>query len=449
MIQMKIKTRIISYVLTSCFAVIIMLSAFIYGEMRELIFKTLDSRVADISASVLQLISEEGKSIEDTLKEDEYSDIYISISSDRKIYMTNLAKRYESPNTKSRKFTSGIFRIADKKEDDFRFINKEITLNGEKCKVLTGISLDTVKEEVDEMVRSIILASVVAFAVISILGVLISNTILRPIREIINASGNINSRNMDSRISVPPLKDEIYDLTITLNSLFDRLEKSFKLQKEFIANISHEIKTPLTVMNLITDEELQKALDTDKDTKYPMKMYDNLNRVNKLVKDIINLSYIETNQLLSVEDVDLGELVDDILENFCEMIEEKRIKVKKDFNGAAIIKGEMRLLYSMVLNLMHNAVKYNVYDGAINIYAVDGKDSLEFVIENSCPDNKNIETDKLFERFYRAEKSRSREYGGAGLGLAIVKEIVTKHRGEITALKPDTYSISFSITFMK
>lgn len=445
MIKMKIKTRIISYTFLSCFIVISVLSSFIYIEMKEIVVQTLDSNASEVEKSLFHLITSEDKSIDETVNADEYAEYYINISYMGESYASTLGRQFAPPQSGKKKFVSELYPVKGDgyTSKTFRFIRYDAVHAGSAMSILIGIPLDGIEEELNELFVSVSVSTVVSVIIISLLGVFIANTILKPVQDIVKASGNINSRNLSGRIKVPASRDEIYDLTMTLNSLFDRLEKSFNLQKEFIADISHEIKTPLTIMNIATDTAMQEAAENDSEDKYLFKMYNNLNRLNKLVKDIINLSYIETNQLASVEDIPLREVVEDITENFSEMIEEKGIRLSCLFEGEGVVRGEYRLIYSAVTNLIHNAVKYNVTGGYIQISVCDADGKTELKVENSCNDNSGVDTDRIFDRFYRAEKSRSREYGGAGLGLSIVKEIVMKHNGSVTVYKADKKTISF------
>ena len=227
---MKIKTRIISYTFFSCFIVISALSAFIYKEMKELIIHTLDSNAAMVEKSILQLVREENKPASDTIAEDEYSDIYIRMTYKGEIYQSEMSKGFLPPKAEKDKFVTTLYPLSgnDYKSKSFRFVSYKAEYEGDNINLLVGIPLDHVEEELNELFVSILITTIISIAVISLLGLFIANTILKPVQGIIKASGNINSRNMSERIKEPSTRDEIYDLTVTLNSLFDRLEKSFK-----------------------------------------------------------------------------------------------------------------------------------------------------------------------------------------------------------------------------
>jgi len=446
MIRMNIKTRIVSYVFASCFVIICLLSSYIYFEMKELIVRTLDSRISTIISGLEEQMTSSGLSLNKILTHKEYNGVYLLLNDSSASYSSALARQTGLPQSGKKKFAEEITTANGSGE--YRFVKTEIIIDGHVYSVIAGISIEGISEELEDLSVSILIGTILALIAVGTIGLFIANSILRPVKEIISSANNINSRNFSRRIPTSSTKDEIYELSVTLNNLFDRLEKSFNMQKEFIANISHEIKTPLAVLNLTVDEAIQQEDISEREAGYLMKINSNLNRVNKLVKDIINLSYLETNQLENVEDVHLKEIADEILENLSDMSEAKGLKVALAVDDC-VVRGDHRLIYSALMNLMYNAVKYTTASGEIDIALSESDDMTRFSICNTCDDIPEENLDRFFDRFYRVEKSRSRDYGGAGLGLAIVKEIVHKHNGRVSVFKPEQNRICFVIELDK
>lgn len=447
MIRMKIKTRIISYVFLSSFIVITLFSSFVYSEMKELLMKTLDSKITTIISGLKEQMEPQNAKPKDILKHKEYEGVYVLISGEEASYSSVEAEENLPPGSAQTSFSEELTPLnsKDKETKMYRFKRINTEIDGKTYQVTAGVPIEGIQDELDDLYLNLFLATVAALLAVGGMGILISNTILKPVKNIIASADTINSRNLSLRIDTPTMKDEIYELTTTLNSLFNRLERAFNMQKEFIANISHEIKTPLTVLNLTTDEALQSDELSSRETDYLIKINNSLNRVNKLVKDIINLSYIETNQLQTVEKVNLLEITDEILENLADMTDVKGLKIDLAHSGRCTADGDERLLYSALMNLIHNAIKYSPQGGNLKISIKDMHGKTEYRISNTCAGIPDESLERLFDRFYRVEKSRSRDYGGAGLGLSIVKEIVTKHGGTITVSKPDTNSLCFTL----
>lgn len=440
---MKIRTRIISYVFVSCFIVIALFSSFVYFEMRELIMTSVNSNLSTVIAGVEEQMNSDEEDLPAILKHREYRGVYLLVSGPAGTFASDMAEKVQAP-VSANKYHSAVITIDKDHKKLYRFERTKINVRGQEYEVTAGISMERIRDEMDDLFLNLLLATVGALLAVGFVGVMISNTILRPVKKIVDSAEMINSRNLSRRIEAPRTQDEISGLTATLNSLFDRLERSFNIQKEFIANISHEIKTPLTVLNLATDEALQSENLRSEETDYLIKINYNLNRINRLVKDIINLSYIETNQLDSLEDTDLRAMTEEILENLSEMTDDKKLSI--NVGGRGSVNGENRLIYSALMNLIHNAVKYTPEYGRIDILVKESNGRTEFSISNDCENIPDENLDRLFDRFYRVEKSRSREYGGAGLGLSIVKEIIAKHGGTVSVSKPEAGTIRFAFT---
>ncbi|WP_169304191.1 ATP-binding protein [Deferribacteres bacterium DY0609] len=443
---MKIRNRIISYVFASCAVVVAIFSFTVYYEMRELLMMNLDSEIRHIRNTLQDEIESSDRSLADILSDDEYSYFLIWVDGGGSVQVSPAAAGVEKPSSEKTRFLKKMVFNNNPKviSEYYRFNRKVLSIKGADYEVLTGIPIKKIEEELGEIIRTFFIAAFLSLLFIGGAGVLISNSILRPVKNIIKSSNIINSKNLSLRIDNPDTNDEIDELITTLNKLFERLERAFEMQSEFIANISHEIKTPLAVIGVLTDEELQSESLTDGELEYLNKINYNLSRINKLTRDLINLSYIETKDVELSEKVDFVPAINEILDNFSEMIADKNLNISCSFEDV-LITGNSRLIYSAISNLIHNAVKYNVRDGYIDIRTKASGGKVEFVISNSCVHVSDENINRLFDRFYRVEKSRSREYGGAGLGLSIVKEIVLRHGGTVYADRHGDTGISFTL----
>jgi signal transduction histidine kinase len=256
--------------------------------------------------------------------------------------------------------------------------------------------------------------------------------ILKPIRELNDLAGDISDKNLTQRIPEGTGRDEFTELTRTINGMLDRLQFSFSRQKRYLADASHELKSPIAVLRLFFEEAAQRS---DLPGAFQQQMDNqrlNMLRIDRLVKTLMELSVLELRTSLTRESFDLAELIRSVLEEFSPLIERAKIRVETRIPGALMMQGDGDQVRRVLINLLDNAVKYNVEGGHIGVTLSEKNATLHLCLNNTGPGIPADELPKVFEQFYRVEKSRATEYGGVGLGLSIVQEIVRLHRGTIT-----------------
>lgn len=209
-----------------------------------------------------------------------------------------------------------------------------------------------------------------------------------------------------------------------------RLEK---VRSDFVANVSHEIKTPLTSIKGFVETLLEGALDDKENAKHFLNIIqDHANRLDNLVNDLLSLSYLESKEIiLEKQKVDLNRLVNDILSGFKSQTRKKSIELISELPPGLSIAADRDKLGQVFTNLIDNAVKFNREKGLIRIYSQDLDNKVKVVIEDNGLGIPAKDIPRIFERFYRVDKARSREMGGTGLGLSIVKHIVELHDGTV------------------
>jgi len=286
-------------------------------------------------------------------------------------------------------------------------------------------------DEIMEILVGILLGLAGASLLLLLLGYGIARKILRPIKEINALARQINDDTLDRRIPLPANRDELYELTRSLNRMFDRLQASTDRQKQFIANASHELKSPLTLLMLFVEEACQRH-DLPEDLRLQLlRQSDILRRMSRLVKDLLNLSALELQNTIQTREIDLAGLTRTTLAEYEEAFAGREISCTADLPVQLLIEGDRDGIQRMLINLLDNAIKYNRPDGSISLDLVteDGMARLE--IFNTGLGLAAEDLERVFERFYRVEKSRADDYGGAGLGLSIARRIVELHGGSI------------------
>lgn len=265
----------------------------------------------------------------------------------------------------------------------------------------------------------------------SIMLVLISTKYLvQPIKQLNNATTEISEGNFSIKLDIDR-KDELGNLASSFNTMSKKLATIDTLRKELISNISHDIQTPLTnikgYMNLLENHQLN---DGEKD-QYIQVVHSEVNRLSYMTKQLLILAAIESKlDLLEISRFNVGEQLMKLIQQYQWSIMEKGIMVSYSLPDL-LIKGDAALLYSVWENLLTNAIKYNRDNGLIDIELTETNSCIEVIFKDSGIGLDQKQQERIFDRFYRADTSRTRSIEGTGLGLAIVKSIVDLHSGSI------------------
>ena len=277
--------------------------------------------------------------------------------------------------------------------------------------------------------------SLIISAVLALLGgvvtYFISGHALRPIREFSDKIEKVQAQNLaDSRIEENQVK-ELNQLSVSYNRMLERLSDAFEIQRQFTANAAHELRTPLALMQVQLDlYHSNSHPDNDADTVQMIKMVTEQNdRLNKMVKTLLDMSELQT--VGRDDEIILDALVDEVLEDLEPLAEGKNIRLIGNCKDITMVGSDI-LIYRLVYNLVENAIKYNHSGGQVTVTADRKEKHVYLSVEDTGAGIPEELKERVFEPFFRVDKSRSRELGGVGLGLALVREIVRVHDGSIT-----------------
>ena len=277
--------------------------------------------------------------------------------------------------------------------------------------------------------------SLIISAVLALLGgvatYFISGHALRPIREFSDKIEKVQAQNLaDSRIEENQVK-ELNQLSVSYNRMLERLSDAFEIQRQFTANAAHELRTPLALMQVQLDlYHSNSHPDNDADTVQMIKMVTEQNdRLNKMVKTLLDMSELQT--VGRDDEIILDALVDEVLEDLEPLAEGKNIRLIGKCKDITMVGSDI-LIYRLVYNLVENAIKYNHSGGQVTVTADRKENHVYLSVEDTGAGIPEELKERVFEPFFRVDKSRSRELGGVGLGLALVREIVRVHDGNIT-----------------
>ena len=277
--------------------------------------------------------------------------------------------------------------------------------------------------------------SLIISAVLALLGgvvtYFISGHALRPIREFSDKIEKVQAQNLaDSRIEENQVK-ELNQLSVSYNRMLERLSDAFEIQRQFTANAAHELRTPLALMQVQLDlYHSNSHPGNDADTVQMIKMVTEQNdRLNKMVKTLLDMSELQT--VGRDDEIILDVLVDEVLEDLEPLAEGKNIRLIGKCKDITMVGSDI-LIYRLVYNLVENAIKYNHSGGQVTVTADRKEKHVYLSVEDTGAGIPEELKERVFEPFFRVDKSRSRELGGVGLGLALVREIVRVHDGSIT-----------------
>ena len=298
------------------------------------------------------------------------------------------------------------------------------------------------EQEIQETKEDFLLRSVIATTIIILLSSVctyfLTKKTLTPLQKLTSEVSQIQAQNLSTQLAVPNSKDEIAQLTSSFNEMLTRLDNAFSTQKQFSANAAHELRTPLAVLqtNLEVFEKKQKPEMIEYRQLFTM-IKEQTARLSQLVGTLLDMTNLKS--VPRTDQVSLEELVDEV---FCDLdpIAEKA-GISIHFNDSSNqdlhsdVTGSYVLLYRAVYNLVENAIKYNRPHGSVSVSVKQENGQAMVLVTDTgigiSPENQK----KIFDPFFRVDKSRSRAMGGAGLGLALVDSIAKEHRGTVKVLE--------------
>ena len=291
-------------------------------------------------------------------------------------------------------------------------------------------SIQAYNNKADYKKNSLLISAILAL-IGGVVTYFISGHALRPIREFSDKIEEVQAQNLaDSRIEENKVK-ELNQLSVSYNKMLERLSDAFEIQRQFTANAAHELRTPLSLMQVQLDlYNSTRHPDNDADTLQTIKMVTEQNgRLSKMVKTLLDMSELQT--VGRDDKIMVDALVDEVLADLDPLAQKKNIKLTGKCKNITMVGSDI-LIYRLVYNLVENAIKYNHPGGQVTVTAYWKEKHVYLSVEDTGNGIPEELRERVFEPFFRVDKSRSRELGGVGLGLALVREIVRVHDGSIT-----------------
>jgi signal transduction histidine kinase len=305
-----------------------------------------------------------------------------------------------------------------------------VAIGNPEINLYIGMDLAGFYAETNRFRNAFLVMLPVALLLLAFGGWLIAHRALRPVQVIAETAAGMTTRGLDRRIPRTDADREFARLIDVINGMLERLEKSFQQAVRFSGDAAHELKTPLTILHGQIEQALQEApAGSDTQQRYG-ELLEEVRRLSAITKKLLLLSQADSGQMrLSLEPFDLSAALESMAEDVAILAPE--LKVEKKISSGVDIMADKDLLSQALQNLVTNAIKYNGKDGWIRLELFSDGRSAVFRISNSGEEIPASDRGKIFDRFYRVSKSRSREVDGIGLGLSLAREIVIVHRGEL------------------
>jgi len=449
---MKIRSRLTIWYFVVTFFILIIFSYGIFLGMRHLIYSALD-RDLDILINTIErsfdpFLGQFGILQLQTDSIDRFAEFYLVVYdvAGKRIYSSFIANRillniplpqdnlshayllktnFKQPIPFLKKNTKG--------EVVFRAIAQKINYQNQPVGwVIVGLPIERMEQSIENLQKALILGIIISVILIGIGGYFLTAKALNPVDSITKKANQISHTNLKERIDIQNPKDELGQLSLTLNSLFERLQKAFESQQQFLSDAAHELKTPLAVLRAHWESELNNPeLPLLIKEKFVHDI-ETITRLNHLINNLLLLSKSEAIQSdFESSPLQLDEILKGVIDDAVVLVENKSQKIEVTELPALMVQGDRVRLYQLFFNLVDNAMKYSPEESTIWVSLHKEEPWTVVKVRDNGVGIAAEHLSHIFERFYRVEKDRARKTGGSGLGLAICKLIAERHHGSI------------------
>ncbi len=304
-------------------------------------------------------------------------------------------------------------------------------MGNDDLRLVVGLNYDKVQAELNRLRNLYLLAMPVALLLVGAGGWMVAGRALRPLKTIARTAEQVTARGLDQRIPDSNEDPEITRLIQVLNGMIDRLEASFRQAIRFSADASHELKTPLAIMQGELESAIQSAPPGSPEQRVFSNLLEETQHLKRITGNLLLLAQADSGQLkLAVEDIPISAELEGMVEDARILAAESNIQFNLDLPPGVMVKGDRGLLRIALLNLIKNAVRYNVPGGSVGLTLV-AKPEIVVTVCNTGPGIPPLDQPRIFDRFYRVRQSESSNRDGLGLGLSLAREIVLAHQGKL------------------
>jgi heavy metal sensor kinase len=318
-------------------------------------------------------------------------------------------------------------------------------MGSDRITLMVGVNMAGFYEDADRYRRAFLGIVPIALLLLAVGGWVIAQRALKPVALITRTAEGITVRALDQRVPLIHADSELSRLVEVINGMLDRLEKSFGQAVRFSADAAHELQTPLTILQGELDDAVQHAPVGSEEQQRYSGLLEEVQRLKAIVQKLLILARADAGRLdLRLDAMDLSAMIESAAEDAAAMA--PHLQVEKQIVPGVIVKADPDLMGQVVRNLMSNAVKYNHENGLIRFQLSVRDNKAHVIISNTGVPIHAKDREKIFDRFYRVDQSRSRTVPGSGLGLSLAREIVNAHRGDLRLNPGSGNVISFTLS---
>lgn len=304
-----------------------------------------------------------------------------------------------------------------------------------------------VREALVQIYRLVGLAVLAAAGVALVLSLWLSRRLAQPLREMSEAAQELARGRFDRRVKIPTADDEIRRLALSFNYMASQLGDLERLRREFIANVSHELRSPLTSMRGFLQGVLDGTIPPAEQHRYLSLAFDETRRLSRLVNDLLDLAALESGDVqFHLTRVGVADLLTRAAAKMEPQAGEKGVRLQVEPDAAGAVRGDPDRLEQVLINLLDNAIRFTPQGGTVTLSAAPRGDVVEICVRDTGPGIPPEDLDRIWERFYKGDRARTRSKGGTGLGLAIARELVERQGGTIRAESRPGAGTAFFVT---
>ena len=312
-------------------------------------------------------------------------------------------------------------------------------------RLMIAVSLHTIEREMNAIANIFLISIPVALILVALGAWWLSGRALKPLHQVTMTIQQVTAKGLDQKLAIGDVDQEFVELLQVFNQMMERLDRSFKQASRFSADAAHELKTPLAILQGQLEWTLQRVETGSKIQQTLSDLLDEVRRLGTIIRKLLLLSLADAGQMrLQLVTVNLSEVLADLVEDIDILAPDLEVKTK--IPPQLKIKGDRDLLMQVLQNLINNAIKYNVPKGWMEIQGNTNGKIVSVTVTNSSLDIPQSDRERIFDRFYRGDRSHNRQIEGLGLGLSLSREIARAHGGELTLDKTPSRQTAFSLT---
>lgn len=440
----SIKIRLTFWYFLAFLAAATVIFAGFFWLTTQVLYQQTDSALVSHGNKVVEVVSKQGQDTREILAQRaflyEFSEIpgmlVIIMNPQGDIISSSLMNSFDRnafaemhrKAISARKFNLSNIKLGSQ---SIRFYSSSVYFQGQLTGVvLVGHPIDIIQSSLNKLSLTLVASFTVIVLPILLGGHLLAVRALKPVSDMSNKLNKISSQNLNERVDDPGTADEISELAVTFNKLLDRLNLAFKRERQFIADVAHELKTPFATQRSGLEVTLQKERSKDEYKKVIREaIIDNL-RLSNTLQNILDLAWSEASTVKADEHtVNLSQLLSEIGEIASKMAQAKAIRVTSSIQPAVLVFGKEDKLGRALLNCLDNAVKYTAEKGRIDVQLKTQRKKAVLTISDNGLGITGKDLPHIFDRFYRGAKTQ--DISGSGLGLAITKSIIEIYQGSI------------------